>query len=127
MRRTIVVATLAAFAGFCFASASSYASLRYKTWKNSDESFRLGYVIGYIDAAALAQRKDMRLQVPTGGGKNFDRWVNDVNAFYENPANASRDVPDAIYEIGSRIRAQMLREWGQKRLARPVPSPSPAP
>lgn len=126
MRRTILVATVATFVGFCFSSASSYAALRYNIWKTMGESFQLGYVIGYLDAAGLAQRRDMRLQVPTGGGKKFDRWVKDVNEFYANPANASRDVPDAMFDVGNRIRTQMLREWGLKRQGLPVPSPSPA-
>ena len=127
MRKTISVATAAAIAGFCFASASSYAALRYNIWKASDANFRLGYVIGYIDAATLASRKDIRLQVPTRTGKNYDRWVNGVNAFYADPANASREVPDAIYEVGTKIRNEMLSEWGLRRQARPLPSPSVAP
>lgn len=123
----ILVATLAAFGGFCFAGASAFASLRYNIWKASPESFQLGYVIGYIDAVRLGQRKDPRASIPTGNDKNFDRWVRDVNAFYANPNNENRAVPDAMYEIGNVIRTQMLKEWGLKRQGRPVPSSSPTP
>jgi hypothetical protein len=35
MRKMIMVATLAAFGGFCFASATAFASLRYNIWKTS--------------------------------------------------------------------------------------------
>lgn len=127
MRRMIFVATLAAFGGFCLAGASAFASLRYNIWKASPESFQLGYVIGYIDAVRLGQRKDPRASIPTGNDKNFDRWVRDVNAFYANPNNENRSVPDAMYEIGNAIRTQMLKEWGLKRQERPVPSSNPTP
>ncbi len=127
MRRTIVIATIAAFGGFCLASASAYASLRYNIWKANGDSFQLGYVIGYFDAIGLMQKKDPRVSVSNLSGKNFDRWVKDVNAFYQDPANEKRPVPDAIYEIGSRARDKMLREWGLRRQGRPVPTPSTAP
>lgn len=122
MRRMIFVATLAMFAGFCLASVSAFASLRYNIWKTSDPSFQLGYVIGYLDAVRLAGRKDPRMMVPVGNDKNYGKWVRDVNAFYANPANENRAVPDAIYEVGSVIRNKMLQEWGLKRQGRPVPS-----
>lgn len=122
MRRTIVVATLAAFGGFCLAAASSYAALRFNIWKGYGYEFQLGYVVGYLDAATLAQRKDSRLNVPTGGDKNFDKWVAAINAFYEDPANQNRGLPDAMFEIGTRIRTQMLQDWGMKRQGRPVPT-----
>ncbi len=123
----IIVATLAAFGGYCLASSSAFASLRYNVWLASGESFQLGYVIGYLDAVRLAQRKDLRMQVPAGNDKDYRRWVRAVNEFYSNPANETRSVPDAIYSVGSAVRAQMLREWGLKRQGRPVPSPSALP
>lgn len=122
MRRMILVATLAMFAGFCLANASAFASLRYNIWRASDENFQLGYVIGYLDAVRLAGRKDPRMMVPVGNDKNYAKWVRDVNAFYANPENEKRTVPDAIYEVGSAIRTKMLQEWGLKRQGRPVPS-----
>jgi hypothetical protein len=127
MRRMILVATLAMFAGFCLASASAFATLRYNIWRTSDESFQLGYVIGYLDAVRLAGRKDPRMMVPVGNDKNFAKWVRDVNAFYANPANENRSVPDAIYEVGMAIRTKMLKEWGLKRQGRPVPSATAQP
>lgn len=123
----ITVATLAAFGGFCLASATAFASLRYDVWRVSGDVFQLGYVIGYLDAVRLSQRKDFRVQVPTGNDKNFGRWVRAVNDFYADPANENRSVPDAMYQVGSTIRTQMLRDWGLKRQGRPVPSPSALP
>jgi hypothetical protein len=127
MRRMILVATLATFAGFCLANATAFASLRYNIWRKSDQNFQLGYVIGYLDAVRLAGRKDPRMMVPVGNDKNYGKWVNDVNAFYANPANENRTVPDAIYEVGSAIRTKMLQEWGLKRQGRPVPSATAQP
>ena len=119
------MATLAAFGGFCLANASAFAALRYNIWQSSGESFQLGYVIGYLDAVALAQRKDFRLQVPNLNGKKFDRWVRDVNEFYKDPANQARPVPDAIYEVGSKVRDEMLKNWGLQRMGKPTPTQSP--
>lgn len=127
MRGTVVVATFAALAGFCFAAASSYAALRYNIWKGYGYQFQLGYVVGYLDAVTLAQRKDTRLNVPIGGDKNFDKWVAQINAFYEDPANQSRGLPDAMFQIGTRIRTQMLHDLGMKRQGRPVPTRTTAP
>lgn len=123
----ILVAMLAAFGGFCLANGSAFATLRYNIWRSSGEQFQLGYVVGYLDAVKLTQRKDFRMQIPVGNDKNFDRWVRDVNAFYANPANENRAVPDAMYEVGSAIRVKMLQEWGLKRQGKPVPSASAAP
>jgi hypothetical protein len=130
MRRTLIIAALAAlaaFGGFCLASASAFASLQFNVWQKSDERFRLGYVIGYLDAVALMQRKDVRVQVPLTGGKNFDHWMKGLEAFYADPANQTRSVPEAIYEIGSKARDDMLRNWGLRRMGKPVPTPSAEP
>ncbi len=127
MRKTIVVGTLAACAGFCFAAASSTAALRYDIWKGYGYQFQLGYVVGYLDAVGMARRKDARLNVPTGRNKDFDKWVADINAFYDDPANQNRPVPDAMFEIGTRIRTKMIQEWGLRRQGRPVPTQTAAP
>jgi len=42
MRRLIIVATLAAFGGFCLASASAFAWLRFNVWRTAGEPFQLG-------------------------------------------------------------------------------------
>jgi hypothetical protein len=137
MRRTIVVAMMAAVIGFGLASVPAFGILKSNTWVTSDERFRLGYVIGYLDAVQLAQRKDLRVQVPTGGGKNYDRWVRDVTSFYENPDNKGRPVADAMYEVGAAVRAEWLRDFAARNAERKAaaaaaaagkaPSPSPAP
>ncbi len=121
----ILVATLAAFGGFCLASASAYAALRYNVWQRSGPSFQLGYMTGYFDAVALSKRKDMRLNVPNLTGKKFDRWVRDVNAFYADPANQTATVPDVIFEIGSKVRDDLLRNWGLQRMGKPTPHATP--
>ena len=123
----IIVATLATFVGFCLANGSAFATLRFNVWRAAGDAFQLGYVVGYLDAVRLAQRKDFRMMIPAASDKDFTRWVRAVNAFYENPANQHRPVPDAIYEFGTGLRNQMLREWGLKRQGRPVPSPSALP
>ena len=138
MRRTIVIAMVAAVSGFGLASVPAFGVLKSNTWEQSSEPFRLGYVIGYLDAVSLAQRKDFRVQLPTGGGKNYDRWVRDVATFYENPANKLRSVPDALYEAGVVIRAEWMKGFADRdrdakkkaaaaAAAAKAPSPSPAP
>lgn len=127
MRKMVLVATVATFTGFCFASVSAFATLRYNIWKSYGPSFQLGYIIGYLDAVSLSQHKDPRVQVPTGLGKNFDGWVKEVNEFYADPANEGRSVPDAIYTVGDRKRTEILRKWGAQRMNRPLPSPSAKP
>ncbi len=123
----IVVAMLAAFGGFCLAGATAFAALRYNVWQAWSEPIRLGYVIGYLDAAALAQKRDSRARVTIGRGKDYGAWVKGVNAFYENPANRSRPVPDAMSAFGTKMRNEMLKEWGRKRKGLPAASPSPEP
>jgi len=127
MRRTIIIATLAAFGGFCLANAPALASLQYKIWQQGDGHFRLGYVIGYLDAVALQQRKDIRVQVPVGNSKNFDHWLRAIDAFYADPENQSRSVPEAIYAIGSKTRDEMLRNWGLQQMGKPTPMASVQP
>ena len=128
MRKMIVVATLAAFGGFCIASATAFASLRYNVWKTSPEQFQLGYVIGYLDAVRLAQRRDYRAAVPVTPGKDFTMWVRGVNEYFAKPENANRTVPDAMSEVGTAYRVEILREGGRKRmgvLTSPLPSSIP--
>jgi hypothetical protein len=128
MRKMIVVATLAAFGGFCFASAPAFATLRYNIWKTSTDQFQLGYVIGYLDAARLAQRRDYRAAVPITPGKDFTGWVRGVNEYFAKPENANRTVPDAMSEVGTAFRVEILRESGRKQmgiLTSPLPTFKP--
>jgi hypothetical protein len=127
MRNTIVVAVVAAVSGFCLASVPALGALKYNIWSQSTEQFQLGYVIGYLDAVQLAQRKDLRANVPTGGGKNYERWVRDVNVYFAEPQNQARQLPDAMYEVGMHIRAEWLKSWQRSKQPAAVPSPSPAP
>ena len=128
MRKTMLVAVIAAVGGFCLASVPAMGALRYNIWSQSGEQFQLGYVIGYLDAVGLARRNDSRAQIPIVKGKDFQRWVNDVNAFYADPSNQTRPVPDALYEAGLRVRQEQMKSWQQRSQKPPlVPSPSPAP
>ncbi len=128
MRRMIVVATLAAFGGFCIASATAFASLRYGYWKAAPPQFQLGYVIGYLDAAGLSRKGDFRLAVPITNNKDFSGWVRGVNEFYAKPENQNRSVADAIAAVGTAMRVELLRESGRKRMGivtSPLPSNAP--
>jgi hypothetical protein len=125
MRRTILVAALAAFGGFCLAHGAAFAAARLNIWRAQGEKFQIGYVVGYLDALALSQRKDIRVQIPSVRGKNYDRWVREINLYFENPANAERSIPDAMYAVGTKIREEMLQEW-QRRQQQAAPSPSPS-
>jgi hypothetical protein len=129
MRKTILVACLAALGGFCVASATAFAAARYNMWKSGGDNFRLGYVIGYVDAVALSQRHDERASIPTRGGKSYDRWITGVNAYFEKPENQSREIADAIYSVGQTMRDEYLRQWGKglgglKPLTTPAPTPA---
>jgi hypothetical protein len=126
MRRTMLVATLAVGAGLCLASATAFASTRLNIWRTYGEYFQLGYVVGYLDAVVLAQRHDIRAQILSGGAQDFNRWVREVNAFYEDPKNAERPVPDAMHAVGMRIGGEWLQELARKQQqGKPSPSPSP--
>ena len=118
---------IAGIVGFLLASASAWATLRYNVWKQYGDMFQLGYVIGYFDAVDLMKKKDVRVQIPNLAGKDFRKWVKDVNAFYADPSHENQAVPEAIYAIGSRARDDMLRQWGLQRQGLTVPTPSPAP
>jgi hypothetical protein len=126
MRKTTLLAVAAAIGGFCLASVTAFGVTQYNIWKTYGEQFQLGYVIGYLDAVRLSQQKDRRALVPTGGGKNYDRWVREVNEYFADPANAKRSVPDAMGFVGTKIRNEWMQQWANRvRQARPSPSPSP--
>ena len=123
----MLVATLAVGAGLGLASVTAFGSTRMNIWRTYGEYFQLGYVVGYLDAVLLAQRHDVRAQVLGGGSRDFNRWVREVNAFYEDAKNAERPVPDAIYVVGTKMRDEWLAELARKRQqGTPSPNPSPA-
>lgn len=115
--------------GFCLATATTFAAARYNIWHSSGPSFQLGYIIGYLDAVSLVQKRDLRASVPIRAGKKYDRWVDGVNAYFEDPANQKREIADGIHAVGIKIRDEWLRDWGKKAtdraVATPVPSPAP--
>jgi hypothetical protein len=124
MRKMVLTATLAAFGGFCLAAATSFASLRYQVWKASSEPFKMGYVIGYLDAVGLSQRRDARASVTIPPGKDYAPWVRGVDKYFADPANQDRSIPDAILQVGTDFRVELLREAGRQRMGLP-PSPKP--
>ena len=127
MRRTIIAALLAWCAGFTIAGASAYGYALLDAWRGYGDNFQLGYIIGYLDAAALVKRHDMRVYVPTGGRPNFERWRDLVNAYYADPANAKRSIPDAMSAAGKQIGEEMMQAYRKRLEARRSPAPSPAP
>ena len=43
-------------------------------------------------------------------------WVRGVNEYFAKPENANRTVPDAMSEVGTAYRVEILREGGRKRM-----------
>jgi len=127
MRRTLAVAALAACGGFCLASATALGGAKLKVWRDLGEEFQLGYVIGYLDAAGLAKRHDMRVYgVPSVGKANYERWRNMVNEFYADPAHANAQLPDAMGAVGKKLQEEMLQAGRERTTQRPLPGASPA-
>lgn len=126
MRRTVTIAFLAACAGFALAQAGAFAAMRANIWQQNGPEFRLGYVVGYLEAVTLAQRGDRRSRVPVAG-KNFDRYVRGIDEYFADGANADKSVPDAMAAVGDKIRRQWMDEWARKTGMKPSPSPSAGP
>lgn len=129
MRRTMITALLAWCAGFIMAGASAYGLAMLDAWRGYGDSFQLGYLVGYLDAAVLAKRHDMRVYVPTGGKPNFERWRTLVNEYFADPANAKRSIPDAMGAAGKQIAEEMMEKYKKRIEARrrtPVPTPAPS-
>ena len=126
------MAVLAGCAGFGAASMSAYAYTQMNTWRQFGERFQLGYVVGYLDAVKLSKRKDPRAMIPSPSRGDYEGWRQDVDAFYEDPVNQNRPVPDAMLAVGEKLRARIMKEYTEQRrqrleAARTLPSPSPAP
>jgi hypothetical protein len=126
-RRTIVIAALAACGGFCLASATAQGGIKLRAWREFGELFQLGYVVGYIDAASLAKRHDMRVYgVPTGGKVDYELWRSRVNEFFADPAHANAQVPDAMRVVGKKFQDEILKNRREARVPSPSPAASPA-
>jgi len=127
VRRTIVIAALAGCGGFCLASATALGGVKFRTWCEFGEVFQLGYVVGYLDAVALAKRHDMRAYgVPSGGKVNYELWRDRVNEFYADPAHANAQVPDAMRAVGEKFQEEILKARAEARRPSPSPGASPA-
>src|SRR5262245_35236819 len=127
MRRRIGVAVLATCA-LGLVSVTAFGSLKQTTWRAYGDQFRLGYVTGYLEAVVLSQRKDRRIALPAGRGRqDYDRWLREIDAYFADPANARRTVPDAMAAVGDKIRRAWLENWAAKQANRAKPSPSPSP
>ena len=127
MRRTVTIGLLAACVGFVLARTAAFGGLKPNIWQQSGPEFRLGYVIGYLDAAGLAARGDRRARVAVFGKTYFDRYVKGVDDYFANGANANRDVPDAIAAVAEQIRQQWMADWARKTGRIPSPTPSSGP
>lgn len=120
-----MAAALAGCGGFCLASTTVLGGARLNIWRTYGESFQLGYVVGYLDAANLAKRHDMRAFVPTGGKPDFELWRGRVNEFYDDPAHADAQLPDAMAAVGKRFQAEILKTVNESLMPTPVPGVSP--
>lgn len=132
MRRIVLVAVLAWCAGFGAASMSAYAYTQMHTWRQFGERFQLGYIVGYLDAVKLSKRKDARAMIPSPSRGDYEGWRQDVNAFFEDPVNENRPVPDAMLAVGQKLRERIMKEYTAQRrrrleAGRTLPSPSPEP
>lgn len=126
MRRMIWTTALAWVAGFCMATSVAFGYALLDAWRGFGADFQLGYVVGYLDAAKLQQRRDERAWgIPSGGQVNYERWRDLVNAYFEDPAHAKKSVPDAIAFIAGNLREERMKAYAARR--RLLTSPSPAP
>ena len=125
MRRIFTTAVIAAAVAVLLATTTALSNTSVNIWRLYGDRFQLGYVVGYLEAVRLTQRRDQRTLIPAGG-KNFDRWVRDINAYLDDPANGDRTVPDAMGFVGAKIRQETMDGWN-KRNSRGRPSPSPSP
>jgi hypothetical protein len=117
MRKIILMAALACGGGLCLASLTAYGYTKLNAWRAQGEQFQLGYVVGYLDAAALWKRKDPRAYVPAGGRGKYEEWRRKVNEFYEDPANADRSIPDAMLVIGKQVQDRIMKAYKERRRA----------
>lgn len=125
MRSILTTAMVAAGAVVLVVATTALGDTGLNIWRVYGDRFQLGYVVGYLEAVRLAQRRDPRALIPAKG-KNFDRWLEDVNAYFEDPAHANSTVPDAMGFVGNQIRKEQMGAWS-KRNKGVGPSPSPSP
>lgn len=122
MQRTMVLALCAWLGG----SATAWAYTKLNAWRGFGPDFQLGYVAGYLDGLKIGRATDIRgMYVTTGGRPNLEQWRADVNAFYEDPANAQKSIPDAVNAVAQKRREANMRKQVEKRAATPAPAPSP--
>jgi hypothetical protein len=116
-RRSLLAAAAAWGAGFCMAAGTAWGTAKLDAWRGFGDKFQLGYVVGYLDAVALAKRHDARLWIPAGGRPDFERWRALVNDFYADPANAKRPLPDAMAAAGKILEREALQAYRERRKA----------
>lgn len=135
MQKTVLVAVVACCAGFLVATMAAHAYTRLNAWRSHGERFQLGYVVGYIDAVKLSKFKDTRAMIPTSGRARHQDWLNRINAFYDDPENADRPIPDAMRVVGKQFQTEILKAYKERRdrayeagrAASPSPSPATGP
>lgn len=101
--------------GFAVATMTAHAYTKLSAWRSHGDKFQLGYVVGYIDAVKLAKFKDTRATIPTAGRAKHQDWLRRVNAFYDDPANVERPIPDAMLVVGQQLQDEILRAYKERR------------
>ena len=127
MRRTVMIAAVAACAGFLLAQAVAFGATRANIWQQSGPEFRLGYVVGYLDAASLGMKGDRRARIASAGKGYINRYVQGVDAYFANGANADREVPDAMAVISEKVRQEWMQDWARRTRVVPEPTASTGP
>ena len=88
--------------------------------------FQLGYVIGYLDAVALAQASETARAIPTAAARTSIAGCDDVNAFFaERRRIRTARCPTPCTQVGAKIRDEWLREWGTGRRPKAVAESEP--
>lgn len=126
LRRALVIAALAGCGGFCLAGARAFAYTMLNAWRGYGEQFQLGYVVGYLDAVTLSKRHDPRSFIAVGRKAQYARWRDMVNAYFADPANANRPVPDAMAAVGAQLLAEQTKAWNEQRQRRSPAAGAPS-
>ena len=110
MRRTLLLAVTCWTIGFCSSTAAAFGYTTLSAWRDLGDYFQMGYVVGYLDAVTVCKRRDVRrCYVPTGGKKTrYEMWRERINEFYADPANAKKQLPDAMGAVGAKLAQEIL-------------------
>ncbi len=118
--------------GFVLASGLVWGYAMLDAWRGFGDNFQLGYVVGYLDAVALAKRHDVRAWVPVYARPDYERWRKLMNEYFADPKNANRPLADGMGAAGKIFQDETLKALRERaerarRSPGPVPSGAPAP